>query len=213
MAELYINDFDSRAAEWDNNPMHWDRSEAIAKGILNLIPIKKEMTALEFGAGSGILSFMLKNYFREITMFDNSSEMIRVINGKIEKTKAENLKALNIDLEHSDFNGGGFDLIFTQMVLHHVGDVDIIIKKFYNLLNPGGYIAIADLYAEDGSFHGEGFVGRRGFDIVKLSAQLSKVGFSNISERQCFVINRKISDTETKEFGAFLMIANKKEID
>jgi tRNA (cmo5U34)-methyltransferase len=213
MAELYINDFDSRAAEWDNNPMHWDRSEAIAKGILNLIPIKKEMTALEFGAGSGILSFMLKNYFREITMFDNSTEMIRVINGKIEKTKAENLKALNIDLEHSDFNGGGFDLIFTQMVLHHVGDVDIIIKKFYNLLNPGGYIAIADLYAEDGSFHGEGFVGRRGFDIVKLSAQLSKVGFSNISERQCFVINRKISDTETKEFGAFLMIANKKEID
>jgi tRNA (cmo5U34)-methyltransferase len=209
MTEKYNNDFDSKAAEWDNNPMHWDRSKAIAKEIIKLIPIKKEMTALEFGAGSGILSFMLKDYFREITMVDNSSEMIKVINGKIETTKAKNLKAFDIDLENSDFKGGRFDLIFTQMVLHHVRDVDIIIRKFYNLLNPRGYIAIADLYAEDGSFHGEGFVGRRGFDIEKLSAQLGKVGFSNISERQCFVINRKISDTETKEFGVFLLIAKR----
>ncbi len=209
MTEKYINDFDSKASEWDNNPMHWDRSRSIAKEIIKDIPIKKEMTALEFGAGTGILSFMLKDYFREITMMDNSSEMIKVIKGKIETTKVQNLKAINIDLEHSDYSGHRFDLIFTQMVLHHVEDVDNIINKFYSLLNPGGFIAIADLYAEDGSFHGEGFVGRRGFDIEKLSAQLGKVGFSNISERQCFVINRKISDTETKEFGVFLLTAKR----
>ena len=207
MTEKYINDFNEKAAGWDNNPMHWERSEAIAKEIIELIPIKKEMTALEFGAGTGILSFLLKDHFKEITLVDNSSEMIKVINGKIETTKVKNLKAINIDLEHADLEGARFDLIFTQMVLHHVGDVDNIIKKFYALLNPGGFIAIADLYSEDGSFHGEGFVGLRGFDIKKLSAQLSKVGFSNVSERQCFVINRKISDTETKEFGVFLLIA------
>ena len=137
--------------------------------------------------------------------------MIKVINGKIETTKVKNLKALNIDLEHDDFNGGRVDLIFTQMVLHHVGDVDYIIKKFYDLLNPGGFIAIADLYKEDGSFHGEGFVGRRGFDVEELSNQLGMVGFSNISERQCFFINRKISDTETKQFGVFLLIAKKEK--
>lgn len=209
MTEKYINDFNEKAAGWDNNPMHWDRSEAIAKEIINLIPINKKMTALEFGAGTGILSFLLKDYFKEITLMDNSSEMIKVINGKIETTKVKNLKALNIDLEHSDFKGAGFDLIFTQMVLHHVADIDNIIKKFYNLLNPGGYIAIADLYSEDGSFHGEGFIGHKGFDIEKLSNQISKVGFSDISERQCFVINRKIADTETKQFGVFLLIAKR----
>ena len=210
MTEKHINDFDSKASEWDNNQMHWDRSEAIAKEIIKDIPIKKEMTALEFGAGTGILSFLLKDHFGKITLIDNSSEMIKVINSKIESTKVKNLKAINIDLEHSDFNGAGFDLIFTQMVLHHVADIDNIIKKFYHLLNPGGYLAIADLYAEDGSFHGEGFIGLRGFDIEKLSNQIRKTGFTNISERQCFVINRKISDTETKEFGVFLLIADKK---
>ena len=35
--------------EWDNNPMHRDSSEAIANEIKKLIPLNKEMTALEYG--------------------------------------------------------------------------------------------------------------------------------------------------------------------
>lgn len=202
-----MNEFDIKAAEWDNNPMHWERSEAIVNDIKKLIPLKKEMTALEYGAGTGITSFLLKDYLKEITLIDNSSEMVRVINEKIETTKVKNLKALNFNLEHSDYNGGKFDLIFTQMVLHHVSDIENIVKKFYNLLNPGGYLAISDLYQEDGSFHGADFTGHKGFDIGILSNQIRNQGFTNISHRQCFVINKKISDTETKIFNVFLLIA------
>ncbi len=32
-----------------------------------------------------------------------------------------------------------------------------ILEKFHDLLNPSGYLAIADLYPEDGSFHGLSF--------------------------------------------------------
>ena len=207
MSEKYIGDFNEKAAGWDNNPMHWDRSEAIANKIVKLIPLRKEMTALEFGAGTGILSFLLKDFLKEITLIDNSSEMIRIINEKIETKMVKNLKALNFDLEHSDFKGGRVDLIFTQMALHHVADIDRIIKKFHGMLNPGGYLAIADLYSEDGSFHGDGFTGHNGFDIEVLSNRISKQGFAGVSQRECFVINRKISDTETKHFGVFLLIA------
>ena len=204
-----MNEFDIKAVEWDKNPMHWDRSEAIAKEIIKLIPLKNEMTALEYGAGTGITSFLLKDYLKEITLMDNSSEMVKVMNEKIKTTKVKNLKALNFDLEHTDYKGGKFDLIFTQMVLHHVTDTENIIKTFYGLLNPEGYLAIADLFPEDGSFHGEGFSGHKGFDIEKLSKLVQKIGFTNISHRQCFVINKKISDTETKQFEVFLLIANR----
>jgi tRNA (cmo5U34)-methyltransferase len=87
-----MNEFDIKAAEWDKNPMHWDRSYAIAKEIIKLIPLKKEMTALEYGAGTGVTSFMLKDYLKEITLMDNSSEMVRIMNEKIETTKVKNLK-------------------------------------------------------------------------------------------------------------------------
>jgi len=208
-----MNEFDIKAAGWDQNPMHWDRSVAIANEIKKLIPLKKQMVALEYGAGTGIASFLLKDYLKEITLMDSSSEMIRVMNDKIKTTKVKNLKTLNFNLEHEDYKGGKFGLIFTQMVLHHVTDIENIIKKFYNLLNPGGSLAIADLYPEDGSFHGEDFTGHKGFDPAELSKLLLKPGFLNISHRKCYVINKKISNTETKHFDVFLLIVKRDTIN
>jgi len=201
-----MNEFDIKAAAWDKNPMHWDRSEAIANEIKKLIPLNRDMTALEYGAGTGITSFLLKDHLKKITLMDNSTEMVKMMTAKIEATKVENMLALNFDLEHNDYAGGSFDLIFTQMVLHHVNDIDSIIKKFSSLLNPGGYLAIADLYEEDGSFHGEGFTGHRGFDIGKLSEILNKNRLKKVTHKTCFTIDKKVSETETKKFDVFLLI-------
>lgn len=204
-----MNEFDVKAIQWDNNPMHWDRSEAIAKEIIKHIPLKQEMTALEYGAGTGITSFILKDYLGEITLMDSSSEMVKVMTKKIETTKVKNLKALNFDLEHTDYKKGKFDLILTQMVLHHIINVETIINRFSQLLNPGGYLAIADLYEEDGSFHGTGFNGHKGFNPDKLSDIIRKNHFQKTSHFPCFTIDRKISDTKTKQFDVFLLIANR----
>lgn len=207
-----MNEFDTKAAGWDANPMHWDRSRAIADEIRNLIPLSKEWSALEYGAGTGISSFLLKDHLKEITLMDNSPEMVRIMKEKIESSGVRNIKALNFDLEHSDYKREKFDLIFTQMVLHHVTDVESIIKRFNELLNPGGYIAIADLYEEDGSFHDETFKGHRGFDPEKLSLILRETGFSGIAVRKCYVINRIISETENKQFDVFLLTASLTEL-
>lgn len=204
-----MNEFDSKAVEWDNNPMHWERSAAIAEEIKKLIPLSKEMSALEYGAGTGITSFLLKDYLKEITLMDNSAEMIRVINEKIITTKANNLKALNFNLEDEEYTERKFDLIFTQMVLHHVNDTEKIIGVFHQLLKKGSYLAIADLSAEDGSFHGDDFTGHRGFNMDWLSAIVRKNGFSDIFYKACFVIDRKLSETETKKFDVFIMTAKR----
>jgi len=204
-----MNEFDLKAAEWDQNPIIWERAEAIANEIKRLIPLKKQMTALEFGAGTGVTSFILKDFLKEITLMDNSSEMVKVMNNKIKTSRVENLKTLNFNLEQDDFKDAKFDFIFNQMVLHHITDIKNIITKFYNLLNPGGFLAIADLYTEDGSFHGEGFAGHKGFDPAELSGLLLKSGFQNITHHQCFVINKEISVAKTKQFDVFLLIAQR----
>lgn len=204
-----MNEFDIKASGWDQNPMHWDRSEAIAIEIKRMIPLNTEMRVLEYGAGTGITSFLLKDHVKEITLMDNSSEMVRVMTEKIKTSKVSNLKVLNFNLEHSDYKNDMFDLIFTQMVLHHVKDIGLIISRFYKLLNPGGFLAIADLYPEDGSFHGDDFTGHRGFDVEILSTLIRNKGFTNISHRKCFVINKKISESETKQFDVFLLVSTR----
>jgi ubiquinone/menaquinone biosynthesis C-methylase UbiE len=204
-----MNEFDCKAVDWDNNPMHRLRSETIAKEIIKLIPLNKDMTALEYGAGTGVTSLILIDYLKEITLMDSSSEMVRVINEKIKSSEVTNLRTLNFNLETDEYEEGKFDLIYTQMVLHHVNDIDKIINKFHRLLNPDSNLVIADLYEEDGSFHGDGFTGHRGFNIDSLSNILRKNRFSDISHKTCFVIERKISETVSKQFDVFIMVARR----
>ncbi len=204
-----MNEFDIKAAEWDKNPMHWDRSAAIAKEIIAGIPLNKSFRAMEFGAGTGILSFLLKDHLKEILLLDNSSEMIRLTDGKISASGAKNLKTKFFDLEYSDLEDGKFDIIFTQMVLHHVSDINGILAKFHTLLNTGGYLAIADLYPEDGSFHGPETNVHMGFDTAELASLLQKLGFEDITSKECFTINRMISENEIKPFQVFIMIGKR----
>lgn len=203
-----MNEFDTRAADWDKNPIHREMSEAIVNEIKRLIPLNKEMIALEYGAGTGITSLLLKDYIKVITLMDNSAEMVKVMNTKIESAKIKNLKTLNFNLERSDYNEEKFDLIVAQMVLHHVIDYVTIINRFSQMLNPAGYLVIPDLYKEDGSFHGKGFIGHNGFDPEHISEILRKNKFLNIGYFKCFTIDKKISDTETRKFDMFLITGN-----
>jgi tRNA (cmo5U34)-methyltransferase len=204
-----MNDFDKKAAEWDTNPVHWDRSAAIVDEIRRRIRITRSMTAMEYGAGTGIASFLLKDHLREITMIDSSPEMVKMARAKIKHAGAENLSAVKMDLLSDEYSGEKFDLIFTQMVLHHVDDVDAILARFSELLNPGGFVAIADLYEEDGSFHGEGFTGHKGFNPIYLENFLIRLGFIDAISKQCFTLSRKISGEETRYYDIFLVTARK----
>ena len=84
-------------------------------------------------------------------------------------------KSVLIDLEKEAIPADDFDIIFTQMTLHHVHNIDGIFFKFSRMLRPGGILYIADLYKEDGLFHGNDFTGHNGFDPEELSHPRSKL--------------------------------------
>ena len=132
-----MNEFDQKAKEWDMNPVHVERSGAIADLLLKAIHMDKDMTALEYGAGTGLLSLMLKDRLGKITLMDSSEGMINVIREKISQQGILNLEPVYFDLE-KDTYGDEFDFVFTQMVLHHVEDINGILHKFNILLKPGG---------------------------------------------------------------------------
>ncbi|HEX7412386.1 MAG TPA: class I SAM-dependent methyltransferase [Bacteroidales bacterium] len=203
-----MSEFDNKARDWDKNLRNIERSEAIAKAILKTVPLHKNMKALEYGAGTALLSFILKDKFDDITLMDNSREMTQVAKEKIAGESVKNMKPLLFDLEKEDFNGK-FDIIYTQMVLHHVGDVDAIFNKFRELLNMGGYLAIADLYPEDGSFHGDGFDGHLGFDVEILANKLNRIGFKNIRHHECYILKKEDEDGNNTSYPIFLLTASR----
>ena len=203
-----MSEFDAIARDWDNNQRFIDRSKAVARAIEQSIPLHKSMKALEYGSGTGLLSFELREKLHDITLMDSSSEMTAVTKEKIAAKQVHNMNPIFFDLENQDYNDT-FDLIFNQMVMHHVNDVDALLIKFHSLLNPGGYLAIADLYSEDGSFHGEGFTGHLGFDVEKLVGKLNSIGYRKVEHQHCYSIERTDENGKVSSFPIFLITALK----
>ena len=206
-----MNEFDLKAKDWDMNPVHIERSKAIAEQMIRFFPLSDKMRALEFGAGTGVLSFLLKDRFAEITLMDSSMEMLKKAEEKIEDKDRSKFKSLLLNLETEDYPGELFDIIYTQMVLHHVKDTTAIFSKFYYLLKPGGILVIADLYLEDGSFHDGDTSVHFGFDPEKLTEIVNQQGFINPAISPCFIIRKEISADQKKEYPVFLLTAFKKD--
>ncbi len=204
-----MSEFDRKAREWDKSMMHRERAETVAAEIIRRIPLEPSMKAMEFGAGTGLLSFNLAGHLGEITLIDKSAGMIEVLTEKIREGGLKNMHPLLADLDDGFQPEGQYDIIYTLMVLHHVEEPDRVLGRFSELIKRGGYLAISDIYSEDGSFHGEGFHGHKGFDAVELAAKLEKHGFSNVNQSTVYTINRATSTGETKQFEVFLMTAIK----
>jgi 2-polyprenyl-3-methyl-5-hydroxy-6-metoxy-1,4-benzoquinol methylase len=202
--------FNNEAWDWDNDPNKTDRAIVFAKEINDYIKPDKTMNALEFGCGTGLLSFQLKDYFNTITLADSSEGMIKVLEEKIVKEGVETFKPLHIESLESDLKINEYDVIYTLMTLHHIPDVNNIVKVFNSILTGGGYLCIADLVKEDGSFHSEhdNFEGHNGFDRNELSDILSNNGFNVEYYKVCLEIVKTIDDKE-KRYPLFLMICNK----
>jgi tRNA (cmo5U34)-methyltransferase len=203
-----MSNFDNVARTWDENPVHMERSMAIATKMEENLPLTKETIALEYGAGTGILSLLLSEKLGHITMMDSSVGMVGVMQEKVLDRSATNLQPVCFNLEHDTYDKS-FDLIFNQMVLHHIKDVSSVFKTFYDMLVPGGYLAIADLFPEDGSFHGEGVDVHPGFDPHELRKMLLATGFKNVTFAECYTMKRQNPGAETKLFPIFLLTASK----
>jgi 2-polyprenyl-3-methyl-5-hydroxy-6-metoxy-1,4-benzoquinol methylase len=205
-----MSTFNEKAKDWDKDPKKTERASAFANEIKEIIANKPLNRGFEFGCGTGLLSFQLRDSFNHITLADTSTGMIEVLKEKIEAHQVSNFEPLLIDLLQTDKKLNGYDAVFTMMTLHHILDVDLAFQKFNALLNVGGQLFIGDLVTEDGSFHSHEpeFDGHKGFDTKKLAAQLAANGFKITHNKQIFVIEKEYQG-EMRKYPVFMVVAEK----
>ena len=105
--------FDEVAREWDNE-MRIERAKIVANKIKTTIRVGRDKQAMEFGCGTGLVSFNLYNEFKNITLIDTSKEMINVVNNKIETLNLNNINTYCGDLTQNKINDK-FDIIYSSM--------------------------------------------------------------------------------------------------
>lgn len=205
-----IEYFNQAALNWDNDLKRVERAKVVAGEMKRVIPNMEKMNALDYGCGTGLLSFNLHTCLKHITLADNSEGMLQVLLQKIKDSSILNMTPVKLDLCAGEILDERFDLVYTMMVLHHIEDTDRILEAFAGLVNPSGYLCIIDLDEEDGSFHGKDFTGHQGFNREKLGNLLNKHGFELITVETCYDNRRKIADGTEKVFPLFLMVGRKR---
>lgn len=198
--------FDDKAKTWDSDPVKQERALAVAAALRQRLPLSHDWHALEYGCGTGLLSFALRADLGRITLADSSPGMLAVLEEKITAAGLAHLRPLALDLLTDPPPVERYDLICTLMTLHHVADVDRLLWAFHDLLRPGGWLGIADLDREDGSFHGPGFTGHNGFDRVALRVQLVDAGFGEVDFSTCYAM-KMATDRGMREYPLFLAVA------
>ena len=204
-----MTNFDERAKDWDSDPKKVERARAVAEAICSAIPLSTDMSALEYGCGTGLLSFALQSDLGQIDLADTSQGMLDVLAEKISASGVTNMRPKRLDLSTDPLPADRFDLTYSLMTLHHIEDAKGILKKFHALLNPSGTLVIADLDKEDGSFHTDGTTDvHLGFERSELQKWVEEAGFADVRFSTAFEIKKKIGDAE-KTFPVFLLTARK----
>ncbi len=203
-----MNEFDQKAALWDAKPVRVERAQAVADGIRAALPLPAQWTALEYGCGTGLLSFALQPQLGHITLADSSTGMLAVLREKIAAAHIRNMTPVQLDLSADSLPAERYQLIYTLMTLHHIPDTDRMLRAFYQLLDGPGYLCVADLDKEDGTFHEDEFHGHLGFDRAELAAQAKQIGFHAIHFTTAFHMIKEVNGVG-KDFPIFLMVAQK----
>ena len=201
--------FDERARTWDADPEKWARATAVADGIAARVPLAGSMAALEYGCGTGLLSFALQPKLGQIVLADSSPGMLAVLDEKIAAAGVANMRSVKLDLAVDPLPPDRYDVVCSLMTLHHVEDVGGLLVKLHALMASPGYLCVADLDTEDGSFHGADFTGHRGFDRLALGDMARRAGFGNVSFSTVFCITKPGSPGQ-KDYPVFLMVAEKR---
>ncbi|MDD5011679.1 MAG: class I SAM-dependent methyltransferase [Phycisphaerae bacterium] len=182
--------FDKQAAEWDDNPLRIKRAQTIADFICEKIPLNKQFDVLDYGCGTGLLGFLLADKVAWAYCADNSDGMLAEVQKKIAAQNVKNVRTVKFDIMKDKPLNRSFDLIASVMTIHHIPDVSAAIKKFASLLKSGGRLVIADLCAEDGSFHTGGETVHNGLEPQEIKKYFEAVGISSPVSQNIFEIEK-----------------------
>ena len=200
---MVVDNFAHKSKSWDMNSKRVKNAKVISDGIIRNIDLKPTMKVMDFGAGTGLLSYFIAPLVDTIVAVDNSPSMLEMFREKEAEFDCKT-DILELDLSNRTIDEK-FDGIISSMTIHHLKDTKELFKKFYNMLEVGGFIAIADLDSEDGTFHSDNVgVFHFGFDREALEQIATEIGFKNIHFELASTIKKPHCD-----FSVFLMVADR----
>ncbi|MBV7363317.1 class I SAM-dependent methyltransferase [Actinomycetaceae bacterium TAE3-ERU4] len=177
--------FDERAKTWDT-PRRFERASRIAKELRNewegMLPVEN---ALEFGCGTGLITFALEDSAEQFYGYDISQPMLDIYTEKAKHLADTSPRKTSYQAISDLLQAPPLDLLFLSLVLHHLPSPQGFFKQVSPLLKPGGKITVVDILSGGDFFHSdtETTVYYQGFSPEDLEEAAKKEGLKLSSFR------------------------------
>ena len=203
--ETKVKDFNAVAATWDENPRRVQLGRAVADSIKANIEIPQKCQALEFGCGTGLVTFNLVRELDLVVAADRAQEMLDVVRKKAQDLGAEGVETQLVSDDLTQLGRSKYDFIYSNMVLHHLPDIEAVLGHLVAALKPGGIMALSDLENDDGTFHDqpEGII-HSGITSQWLLETMGRMGFEDLHATQAHNIVKQRPEGR-KDYPVFLV--------
>ena len=213
--------FNAEAAAWDSNPDVHRFSDGALQALLaareDLNGAKASGTpasidVLEIGCGTGLLSLRLAPYVHSIVAVDAAEGMIDALRQKLsrlgDRDVGSNITPVHVMLTDPEdpalpraADGQKrmkFDFITSHLVLHHIADLEGLLRTMHGCLKPGGEVALTDFEdfgPEARKFHPEAKmngVERHGVDAALFAGLMADAGFVDVDVRAAWSMEKEV---------------------
>ena len=195
--------FKDKAEDWDDRPIPAQISEGVYKALCDAVQLSSDKTVMDFGAGTGLICMRIAPLVKQVIAVDVSQAMLEKLAQKA--AAHNNVEVLCQNLLEAPLERQ-VDVVVSAMAMHHVEDTRALMQTLHRQLAPGGSLAMADLDAEDGSFHPPNIEGvyHHGFGREALASLMQEVGFRTPEFRTACVVHK-----DGKQYPIFLATASK----
>ena len=205
--------FDDLAATWDSVPARREAAAGVAAAMKRAVPFAPHWTVLDYGAGTGLLTLQIEPLVARAFAVDASSGMLDALHDKLAAAGLTKVVTQQADLQTADWDGPPVDAVVSSLTLHHLADVPGTLRRLVAALRPGGWLAVADLDQEDGSFHGPDVpdVHHLGFARSTISDWLVAAGCAEVTVADAHRFAKPDAAGHLREYDVFLATGRRPE--
>ena len=151
------------------------------EALISQMPIQKDHTLLDVGAGSGFFTIpMAEITSGKVYAMDPDRRMLSVIEEKAKKKGLANIELIQNYLENLSIQNNSIDFVMASLILHEVSSLTKSLSNIYEVLKTGGHLLCLEYEKDDLIIEGPPMSIR--IASAELERVLSLIGFESVKK-------------------------------